>query len=152
MQKKLTALSEKTMDINQFLVDQVDIKPVETGLADAEKEIVTYHDPCHLKKSLGVADQPRQVIRAAGCRLTEMAGSDKCCGMGGSFNIYHYDLSSAIGTLKEHNIEATGCTTVSTGCPACMMQISDMLGKAGSPVKVRHPMELYAKALEKQTL
>jgi glycolate oxidase iron-sulfur subunit len=151
MQKKLTALSEKTMDINQFLVDQVGVKPVETGLEDAEKEIVTYHDPCHLKKSLGVADQPRQVIRAAGCRLTEMAGSDKCCGMGGSFNIYHYDLSSAIGTLKEHNIEDTGCTAVSTGCPACMMQISDMLGKAGSPIRVRHPMELYAKALEKQT-
>jgi glycolate oxidase iron-sulfur subunit len=151
MQKKLAALSEKTMDINQFLVDQVGIKPVEDGLADAEKEIVTYHDPCHLKKSLGVADQPRQVIRAAGCRLVEMAGSDKCCGMGGSFNIYHYDLSSAIGTLKEHNIEDTGCTTVSTGCPACMMQICDMLGKAGSPIRVRHPMELFAEALEKQT-
>ncbi len=151
MQKKLTALSEKTMDINQFLVDQVGIKPIETGLEDAEKEIVTYHDPCHLKKSLGVADQPRQVIRAAGCRLEEMAGSDKCCGMGGSFNIYHYDLSSAIGTLKEHNIEATGCATVSTGCPACMMQISDMLGKAGASIRVRHPMELYAQALEKKT-
>jgi glycolate oxidase iron-sulfur subunit len=152
MQKKLTALSEKTMDINQFLVDQVGIKPIETGLEDAEKEIVTYHDPCHLKKSLGVADQPRQVIRAAGCRLEEMAGSDKCCGMGGSFNIYHYDLSSAIGTLKEHNIEATGCATVSTGCPACMMQISDMLGKAGASIRVRHPMELYAQALEKKNL
>ncbi len=49
MQKKLTALSEKTMDINQFLVDQAGIKPVEAGLADADKEIVTYHDPCHLK-------------------------------------------------------------------------------------------------------
>jgi glycolate oxidase iron-sulfur subunit len=152
MQKKLTALSEKTMDINQFLVDQVGIEPIETGLEDAEKEIVTYHDPCHLKKSLGVADQPRQVIRAAGCRLEEMAGSDKCCGMGGSFNIYHYDLSSAIGTLKEHNIEATGCATVSTGCPACMMQISDMLGKAGASTRVRHPMELYAQALEKKNL
>jgi glycolate oxidase iron-sulfur subunit len=151
MQKKLTALSEKTMDINQFLVDQVGIDPIETGLEEAEKEIVTYHDPCHLKKSLNVADQPRQVITAAGCQLKEMTGADKCCGMGGSFNIYHYDLSSSIGTLKEKNIEATGCTTVSTGCPACMMQISDMLGKAGSSIKVRHPMEIYASRLEKNT-
>jgi glycolate oxidase iron-sulfur subunit len=152
MQKKLTALSEKTMDINQFLVDQVGIKSVEADLEASEKEIVTYHDPCHLKKSLGVTDQPRQVIRAAGCRLEEMAGSDKCCGMGGSFNVYHYDLSSAIGTLKEHNIEATGCATVSTGCPACMMQISDMLGRAGASIRVRHPMELYAQALDKKNL
>jgi glycolate oxidase iron-sulfur subunit len=78
-----------------------------------------------------------------------MTGSDKCCGMGGSFNIYHYGLSSTIGTIKRENIENTGCTTVSTGCPACMMQISDMLGKAGSSIKVRHPMEIYASRLEK---
>jgi hypothetical protein len=32
-----------------------------------------------------------------------------------------------------------------------MMQICDMLGKAGSPIRVRHPMELFAEALEKQT-
>ena len=152
MHEKLTALSEKTMDINQFLVDQVGLAPLDTFLEGSEKEIVTYHDPCHLKKSLGVADQPRQVITAAGCRLNEMAGSDKCCGMGGSFNIYHYDLSSTIGKIKEENIENTGCTTVSTGCPACMMQISDMLGKAGSSIRVRHPMELYARTLEKTTL
>jgi glycolate oxidase iron-sulfur subunit len=151
IQKKLAALAEKTMDINQFLVDQIGIEPLESCLEGPEKEIVTYHDPCHLKKSLGVASQPRRVIQAAGYRLNEMSGSDKCCGMGGSFNIYHYDLSSTIGTLKQKNIETTGCTTVATGCPACMMQISDMLGKAGSPVKVRHPMELYARNLEKKT-
>jgi len=152
MQEKLTALSEKTMDINQFLVDHVGIAPLDTLMEESEKEIVTYHDPCHLKKSLGVADQPRQVITAAGCQLNEMAGADKCCGMGGSFNIYHYDLSSTIGKIKEENIENTGCTTVSTGCPACMMQISDMLGKAGSSIRVRHPMEIYARALETGTL
>jgi glycolate oxidase iron-sulfur subunit len=67
-------------------------------------EIVTYHDPCHLKKSLGVADQPRKLIRAAGKKLVEMEGSDKCCGMGGSFNVYHYDVSRAIGNLKQKNI------------------------------------------------
>jgi glycolate oxidase iron-sulfur subunit len=159
IQQKLTALSEKTMDINQFLVDRVGIDPLK-NLSDpagsdtdfdSGSDIVTYHDPCHLKKSLGVADQPRQVIMAAGCQLKEMAGSDKCCGMGGSFNIYHYDLSSTIGTVKQENIENTGCTTVSTGCPACMMQISDMLGKAGSSIKVRHPMEIYALRLEKNT-
>jgi glycolate oxidase iron-sulfur subunit len=33
-----------------------------------------------------------------------------------------------------------------------MMQISDMLGKAGASIRVRHPMELYAQALEKKNL
>ncbi|WDP90577.1 MAG: (Fe-S)-binding protein [Desulfobacter sp.] len=146
IKQRLEALSRKTMDINQFLVDRV---APELGDAQGSRagETVTYHDPCHLKKSLGVAAQPRQLIRAAGLNLVEMAGSDKCCGMGGSFNVYHYDLSASIGKLKQQNIADTGCTTLSTGCPACMMQISDMLAKAGTNIRVRHPVELYAETI-----
>ncbi len=140
---KLEALSRKTFDISAFLVDYAGLQPAEGSQKD-HGETVTYHDPCHLKKSLGVVFQPRQVIRAAGCRLVEMAEPDRCCGMGGSFNIYHYELSSAIGRLKQQSIGQTGCTTVATGCPACMMQLSDMLAKAGSNIRVRHPIELYA--------
>jgi glycolate oxidase iron-sulfur subunit len=77
-----------------------------------------------------------------------MEESDKCCGMGGSFNVYHYEVSAAIGNLKQKSIADTGCTTVSTGCPACMMQISDMLAKQNQNIKVCHPMELYAQFLE----
>ncbi len=153
VKETLAALADKTMDINQFLVDRV---APELGTAEdidgINAELVTYHDPCHLKKSLGVASQPRQVIRASGKRLVEMAGSDKCCGMGGSFNVYHYDLSASIGNIKQQSIADTGCTTLATGCPACMMQISDMLAKQNTTIKVRHPMELYAEALDtKQT-
>jgi glycolate oxidase iron-sulfur subunit len=57
-------------------------------------------------------------------------------------------VSAAIGNLKQKNIADTGCTTVSTGCPACMMQISDMLAREDKNIKVCHPMELYAKFLD----
>lgn len=155
VKEQLARLSEKTMDINQFLVDRVrpDFAMESFDISETASkktgEIVTYHDPCHLKKSLGVADQPRKLIRAAGKRLVEMEGSDKCCGMGGSFNVYHYEISASIGNLKQKNIADTGCTTVSTGCPACMMQISDMLAKEKQNIKVCHPMELYAQFLDK---
>lgn len=149
--EQLKRISEKTMDINQFIVDNFTVDTDSSSVPEKDRERVTYHDPCHLKKSLGVEDQPRQIIQAAGKNLVEMEGSDKCCGMGGSFNIYHYDLSSSIGTLKQKNISDTDCTTVSTGCPACMMQISDMLARHKKDVKVRHPMELYARALEEKT-
>lgn len=142
--KRLDALAGKTLDINQFLADHLDLDPV----FSEDRETVTYHDPCHLKKSLGISAQPRQIIRAAGKNLVEMQGSDKCCGMGGSFNVYHYDLSAAIGRLKQKNIEDTGCTTIATGCPACMMQISDMLARAKSKIKVRHPVQLYAESID----
>lgn len=146
---KIRRLSEKTLDINQFLVDKVGLYNVGDG-AVQDGESVTYHDPCHLKKSLGVFREPRQLIKAAGKTLKEMEGSDKCCGMGGSFNLYHYEVSTKIGTIKQKNITNTGCTTVATGCPACMMQISDMLAKAKVNIRVRHPLELYAEALRNQ--
>ena len=153
IREKIKLLSEKTLDINQFLVDKVKLHNIENGTGGTgskeEREQVTYHDPCHLKKSLGVADEPRAIIRAAGKKLVEMEGPDKCCGMGGSFNLYHYEISSKIGNLKQKSIAETGCATVATGCPACMIQISDMLAKERLDIKVRHPLQLYAQSLKK---
>lgn len=40
----------KTMDISQFLVDVLKVEPKK--LTGGRK--VTYHDPCHLKNSLGI--------------------------------------------------------------------------------------------------
>ncbi|MBA3011385.1 MAG: (Fe-S)-binding protein [Proteobacteria bacterium] len=152
VKEQLDALSQRTMDINQFLVDRVkpDFGKDAPSVSGPSGEIVTYHDPCHLKKSLGVAAQPRKIIRAAGKTLVEMEDSDKCCGMGGSFNLFHYDVSASIGNLKQKNIADTGCTTLLTGCPACMMQISDMLARNKQNIKVCHPMEVYARALEEK--
>ena len=93
---------------------------------------VTYHDPCHLKKSLGVAAQPRALLQANPAYiLKEMPESDWCCGCGGSFNLQHYEISAAIGKRKRDNIATSGCRVVATGCPACMLQITDMLSQAG---------------------
>lgn len=141
-----TRLAQRTMDINQFLVREANLGPLPT--AGGSGHTVTYHDPCHLKKSLKVFTEPRAVINAIpGCRLTEMAQSDWCCGMGGSFNLQYYDLSKSIGQKKAAQIQATGADILATGCPACMIQISDMLSQAGAAIAVRHPIELYADAL-----
>ncbi|HSO20409.1 MAG TPA: (Fe-S)-binding protein, partial [Desulfosarcina sp.] len=139
-------LARRTMDINRFLVEKAGLRP----RADAQNNsrTVTYHDPCHLKKGLKVSSEPRTVIRAAsGCTLKEMAESDWCCGMGGSFNLQYYDLSKGIGMKKAAQIEATGADVLATGCPACMIQISDMLSRTGARIAVRHPVELFAESL-----
>jgi glycolate oxidase iron-sulfur subunit len=69
--------------------------------------------------------------------------------MGGSFNLEHYGLSARIGRLKRENIAATKCAVVATGCPACMLQISDMLSQAGDRIAVQHPIEIYAECLSR---
>jgi len=140
-------LARRTMDISQFLITKAGGLPRVPSRGIARR--VTYHDPCHLKKSLKVFNEPRALIRATpGCTLQEMVESDWCCGMGGSFNLQYYDISKNIGAQKAARIMDTGADVLATGCPACMIQISDMLSQAGAAITVRHPVELLAEALD----
>jgi len=62
--------------------------------------------------------------------------------------LLHHAISSQIGKRKLANILNTGCLVVATGCPACMIQISDMLSRSQSKIIVKHPVEIYAEALK----
>lgn len=142
----INELSQKAMDINAFLVDVLKVKP-RGGYRRAPVK-VTYHESCHLQKSLGVSSQPRALIRMSPhYELVEMAEADRCCGCGGSFTLTHYDLSRRIGQRKRDNIVASGADVVATGCPACMMQLSDMLAAHNDRVQVKHTIEVYAESL-----
>ena len=144
---RASALAARTLDINAFLIDILKITPGAGAVPNGLK--VTVHDPCHLKKSLGVAAQPRALVRLnPQVQLVEMKDADACCGCGGSFNLLHYDLSGRLGRHKRDNIAASGAEVVATGCPACMLQLTDMLSQAGDRVAVRHPVELYADTLQ----
>jgi glycolate oxidase iron-sulfur subunit len=146
IQNNIKDLADKTMDINQFLVDKVGIKPCRASLGGRR---VTYHDPCHLKKSLGVSAQPRTLLCAnPDYNFIEMNEADVCCGNGGTFNLHHYDVSKQIGLRKRDNIIASKADVVATGCPACIMQITDMLSQHGDHIQVRHPVEIYAQTLK----
>ncbi|MDM8538191.1 (Fe-S)-binding protein [Desulfobacterales bacterium HSG17] len=148
VKSQVRKIAAKTMDINDFLVSIVKVSP-EHEKSGENRIPITYHDPCHLKKSLGVAAQPRTLINAnPDYQLKEMLESDWCCGMGGSFNLQYYDISSKIGNKKREKIVSTGCSTIGTGCPACMIQISDMLSKKGDQIAVKHPIEIYAESLK----
>ncbi len=144
-QRQIQQLHEKTIDITAFLLD---VLKVELPAPAPGNRRVTYHDSCHLKKSLGVSEQPRKILKSlAGFELVEMPEADRCCGCGGSFTLNHYDLSRRIGQRKRDNIVSVHPSTVATGCPACMMQIMDMLSQNKDDIPVKHVIELYADTL-----
>ncbi|MFW5730664.1 MAG: (Fe-S)-binding protein [Desulfonatronovibrionaceae bacterium] len=136
---------EKVMDISQFLADVLKVEPRQT---EGETEKAVYHDPCHLRNSLQVSEQPRKIIRASGrYSLVELPGGPSCCGAGGSFNLKHYDLSREIGELKARDMISTKAKVAATACPACMLQLSDMLSREKISMPVKHVLELYAESL-----
>lgn len=152
---KLQKMSVKTMDIHKFLHDIIGIEAKqENNIEDKNVEInkqikLTYHDSCHLKKSLNVSIEPRELLKQnLAYKLIEMPEADICCGCGGSFTITQQDLSKQIGTKKRNNIIASQAECVATGCPACMMQISDMLARNGDNIAVKHSIEIIAEGLK----
>ncbi len=146
---QIEKIAEKTMDISRFLVSKAGLK---ASASKSENSLtVTYHDPCHLKKSLKISDEPRIMIQTnPDYTFKEMSESDQCCGMGGSFNLQYYEISTKIGKKKIKNIKASKASVVTSGCPACMLQLSAMLSQSGCKTIVKHPVEIYAEFITRR--
>jgi glycolate oxidase iron-sulfur subunit len=135
--------AQRTYDISSFLVDVIHYRPSQ-GKVDA---VVTYHDSCHLKKTMKVSREPREILNGIpGVTFKEMSQPDACCGSGGSYVLTHFGTSTEIAERKVNDAGRTGADTVTTGCPACMMQLFDNLHRFGKTQQVRHYISLLAES------
>jgi len=141
-----TRFADKVLDISQFVVDVLKLPAsAYQPSAEARGKKVTWHDPCHLSRHLGITSQPRQIIKSIPeVQYVEMPNADRCCGMAGAFSLYYYDLSKQIADKKAEAIESTGADIVVSSCPGCEIQLIDSLLRNKVPVKVMHIMELVA--------
>jgi Fe-S oxidoreductase len=144
---KAKQLAEKAVDFSTLVKKLVD----EGRLSLKEGRMlgkITYHDSCHLKRTLKVPEQPRELLKKAGYEVTEMFECDTCCGMGGSYSLKLPEISGPILQRKLKNIRDTSAQTVAMDCPGCVMQIRGGMDQGGGGVKVRHTVELLAEQLE----
>ncbi|OPX94939.1 MAG: Lactate utilization protein A [Syntrophorhabdus sp. PtaB.Bin006] len=144
MQKRYSAFGEKVKDATEFVIDVLKVDPSTLKLKrEFEGKTVTWHDPCHLVRYQNIKDQPRAILKGfKGITYAEMPNADLCCGMGGSFSVYHYDLTKKIAAKKMDGIRATGADIVVTACPGCMINLIDNILHNGMPQKVHHLLEL----------
>lgn len=141
--RRYEEFAKRVKDFNEFVVDILKPSPeaFRTELPEGTK--VTYHDPCHLVRYQKITSQPRAIIKALpGVEFVEMAEPDRCCGMGGAFNIEHYELSKQIAQRKMDAIAKTRADVVVTACPGCMIQLLDQTIQRGMPQRVMHVVEL----------
>ena len=144
---KAKELAAKTVDFSTLVKKLVDQGRL--SLKDGQKlGKITYHDSCHLKRTLKVSEQPRELLNKAGYELTEMFECDTCCGMGGSYSLKLPEISGPILQRKLKNIKETGAPLVAMDCPGCVMQIRGGFDQDGTAIKVRHTVELLAEQLE----
>lgn len=139
--RRAQSVARRTFEFSEFLVDRLGI----TDTAAVYEGRVTYHDSCHLARTLGIRAQPRELIRrVAGAQLVEMTAPDRCCGFGGTFSLHYPAISTAMVDEKVQNILATGADAV-VGCDmGCLMNIQGRLDRIGSSVTTMHIAELLA--------
>ncbi len=143
-QKRYEAFEKKVKDSTEFVIDVMKIPPEEFKLKkEFEGKVATWHDPCHLVRYQNIKDQPRVILKGLkGLKYVEMPNADLCCGMGGSFSVYHYDITKKIAGKKMDGIKATGADIVVTACPGCMINLIDNVLQNKMPQKVYHLLEL----------
>ena len=104
---------------------------------------VTYHDSCHLNRGMGVKKEPREILQAMShLDYTEMEGSDRCCGFGGSYCVKLPEVSAEMLNRKLKSVENTNAAVVAVDCPGCLMSLRGGLDVKKSNAKVLHTAQI----------
>jgi glycolate oxidase iron-sulfur subunit len=138
----------KVIDFSVFLKQEGLFEELAGMKKWPERVKVTYHDPCHLRTQ-GITREPRELLRSLpNVDFIEMEGAGTCCGLGGTFSVYHYESSKAIGARKVPGMKESGAEMIATACPGCIIQLQDIINHAGLKMKAVHILELMAEALK----
>ncbi|MBN2809332.1 MAG: (Fe-S)-binding protein [Deltaproteobacteria bacterium] len=136
------------LDISEFLFRHKEKLEKLVGSRKLNRKI-TYHDPCHLRKGQKITAQPRWLLQLiAGENFVEMRHPERCCGAGGTFGLSHKALSRKILAEKTRDTDASGAEIVASGCPGCLLQLTEGALLAESSWEARHPVTVLADLLK----
>jgi L-lactate dehydrogenase complex protein LldE len=117
------------------------------SLARLEGRRVAYHDSCHLLRELGVSEEPRRLLRAAGADVAELDRPDLCCGFGGTFSVRQPEVSVAMADDKLADAARTGAEALVTADPGCLLHLRARAARTGGPPVV-HLATAVARGLD----
>lgn len=133
---------ERTWEFTQYLAQYGG------GLDLALTGDVTWHDACHMLRSLGERAAPREVLgRVRGLRLHEAADREVCCGFGGTFALTYPEVSCAMADRKLADGAATGATHVVSSDATCLLHLAGRAERRAVRLRTLHVAELLAAAL-----
>jgi L-lactate dehydrogenase complex protein LldE len=138
---KANRLRERFYELSEFLVKVLKVEDV--GASFPRR--VAYHDSCHLLRELGIAEEPRKLLRAVrGIELVEIEDDRLCCGFGGTFSIKFPDVSVAMGEDKVRAASQAGAEYLVANDSGCLMHLAGLIHRQGLAIKTMHLAELLA--------
>ncbi len=142
-------IADKTIDFVKLVHDfsRDEDKTMFTKTVEPCK--VTYHFPCHLVRSMGIKEEPVEVLQSLpGVEYVEMKEAERCCGFGGTYSMKFPAISRELLECKMKNIAETGSDIVITDCPGCLFNLAGGLDNADSPTRAMHMAELLVRFIE----
>ena len=106
----------------------------------AESFACTYHDSCYLGRHNGIYEPPRNLIRAAGGQITEMAKNRDqafCCSAGGGRIMAEEKIGERINIKRVRMAVATNADQLLSNCPFCLTMFEDGVKGADVEEKLR---------------
>jgi heterodisulfide reductase subunit D len=135
---------------SQFLLDKV--KSGELKLTKPVNMKVTYHDPCHSGRHMGVYEPPRELLKSIpGIELVEMPRNREnswCCGAGGGVRAAYPDITMFASTDRIKEAEDTGAQALTSICPFCWTGLHEAIEENESKLGLYDVIELVEKAIE----
>ena len=133
--------AHKVKDIHEYLAALGVRKPARPLGAQ-----VTYQDACHLAHGQGVRSAPRELLKAMGAEVVEMAHPDFCCGSAGTYNVVQNELSMKILADKMDDVQTTPAEVLASSNVGCMLQLRAGIAQRGLKMRVAHVIELLDEA------
>ncbi len=133
--------SARVRDVTEYLAAR------ELPMRRAVNAKVAYQDACHLLNAQRISQPPRTLLRAVpGLELAELPEPTLCCGSAGVYNLTHPDAARALQQRKVEHALKLEPDIVATANPGCLLQIRAGLNERGTPIRVKHVVELLDEA------
>jgi Fe-S oxidoreductase len=114
--------------------------------SSANKETVTYHDPCYLGRHNKIYMPPRELLtNVPGVNLVEMDRNKEtsfCCGAGGGRMWLEENIGTRINQNRGDEAMATGATKIAVACPFCSVMLNDAVTVRSQEQGITAPAEV----------
>lgn len=135
------SFASRVRELTAFLAGDLGVEL--TGRAFPRR--VTYHDSCSTLRELGVAAQPRKLLKSLeGIELVEMPDREACCGFGGAFSVKYPEISNAMASQKLARAVESKADVLTGPDLGCLMNIAGKASREGEALEVRHIAEILA--------
>ncbi|HET7752754.1 MAG TPA: (Fe-S)-binding protein [Anaeromyxobacteraceae bacterium] len=147
------SIAHHTYELCEFLVDVLHVE----RLAGRFPLRVGLHQSCHGLRELRLGSgSERMVPRSgkvepllaslAGLELVPLARPDECCGFGGTFAVAEEAVSCMMGRDRVADHARAGAEVVTATDVSCLMHLSGLARRDGSPLRFMHVAEIFAEA------